>query len=298
MNKVFLFVMVLCSGLMVIPSQAAVYYELWGDVIAPIGEGPTYVDANGDGIADPALLAIDWRTVPAPGGEGTVPPFGQLNNFKVGPSNDWAETYTYRQIAIAMIPAEGDYSIWCNSDDGSVVFVDGILVANFDGLHGGEDAAAFPPGYGKTLAPIHLTPGPHLVEVLMYEQGSGDFLDIRFATTTNEADAVFIPDEVLSVPVLPVSPASWATDVPLTDQILEWTNPRAQASLRSISELRRQSAIPTTRTHILQPQSREPPFLLNRLQAVLCRTIQDISSASTRLPNPTMFSAPCLCSTP
>jgi hypothetical protein len=225
MNKVFLFVMVLCSGLMVIPSQAAVYYELWGDVIAPIGEGPTYVDANGDGIADPALLAIDWRTVPAPGGEGTVPPFGQLNNFKVGPSNDWAETYTYRQIAIAMIPAEGDYSIWCNSDDGSVVFVDGILVANFDGLHGGEDAAAFPPGYGKTLAPIHLTPGPHLVEVLMYEQGSGDFLDIRFATTTNEADAVFIPDEVLSVPVLPVSPASWATDVPLTDQILEWTNP-------------------------------------------------------------------------
>ena len=54
------------------------------------------------------MLAIDWLTAPAPDGElnglELIGPFGELNNFKVGIMNNWADTYTYRQIAIATLP--------------------------------------------------------------------------------------------------------------------------------------------------------------------------------------------------
>ncbi|MBE0537068.1 MAG: immunoglobulin domain-containing protein [Phycisphaerae bacterium] len=225
MNRVLLLVMVLCLGLMVVPVKAAVYYELWGHVIAPIGEGEFYVDANGDGNPDPALRAIDWLTVPAPDGELNVGPFGELNNFKVGPSNDWAETYTYRQIAILNIATAGNYSFWGDGDDGIIIFVDGVLVANFDGLHGGEGAAPPDPGFGKTVAPIALSAGPHLIEVLFYEQGGGDFLEVRYAMSSNENDAVFIADGDLSLPLIVNSPAAYAGDVPLAGETLSWTNP-------------------------------------------------------------------------
>ena len=230
MKKVLLLVMVLCLGLMVIPTKAEVYYELWGHVVPPVGTGEFEVDANNDGNPDPALRAIDWLVVPAPDGEinsfeELVGPFGTLNNFKVGETNDWAETYTYRQIAIVNIATAGNYSFWGDGDDGIIIFVDGVLVADFDGLHGGEGEALPDPGFGKTVAPIALNAGPHLIEVLFYEQGGGDFLEVRYGTTSNESAAAFIADADLSLPVIVENPAAYAVDVPLSGETLSWTNP-------------------------------------------------------------------------
>lgn len=225
MKKVLLLVMVLCLGLLVIPTQAAVYYELW-DLVPP-----------GNGLVD-----IDWLTVPAPDGQldaldELVGPFGTLNNFKVGETDDWADTYTYRQIAILNIATAGGYNFWCNSDDGSLIFIDGVLLANFDGWHGPEDVVeGVDPGYGKTLTevdelavehavPTALSAGPHLIEVLMFEDGGGDMLEVRYAMSTDENVADFIADADLSLPVVPVTPASWEIDVPLSGATLSWTNP-------------------------------------------------------------------------
>lgn len=227
MKKVLLLVMVLCFGLLVIPTQATVYYELWG--LVPPGDG---------------LVDIDWLVIPAPDGhldsdDVPVAATGELDNFSTGAFslNDDVETYTYRQIGILNIATAGDYNFWCNSDDGSLVFIDGVLVADYDGWHGAEAAVeGVDPGYGKTLVfvdelfiehPIAtpLSAGPHLIEVLMFEDTGGDSLDVRYAMSTDEFDAVFIADADLLLPVIPVTPASWEADVPLSGATLEWTNP-------------------------------------------------------------------------
>jgi hypothetical protein len=226
MKKLLLLMMALCLVLTAVPGSAAIYYELWG-FLPPVGSGDTYVDANADGNGDYALLAADLLTLTAPTGKDGRAATGTDTNFRVGPSNDWAEVYMFRQIGLVNIATAGGYSFWCDSDDGSIIYVDGVLVANFDGLHGGEGAAAPDPGYGKTLAPINLGAGYHLIEVWMYENGGGDMLEVRYAMSTDENQAVFIPDADLSLPVLPINPAGWAEGVRLTGTTLEWTNPLA-----------------------------------------------------------------------
>ena len=228
MKKVLLLVMVLCLGLMVVPTKAAVYYELW-DFVPPVGTGAAEVDANNDGTPDPALLAFDWVGVIAPNGNldpigDPIDPIGELNNFNVGASAN-TDDYMYRYIGLLSVATAGNYSFWGDGDDGVVIFVDGVLVANFDGLHGGEGEALPDPGFGKTVAPIALGVGPHLIEVFFYERGGGDFVEVRYAMSSNESDAVFIADADLSLPVIVDSPAAYAADVPLSGETLSWSNP-------------------------------------------------------------------------
>ena len=231
MKKVLLLVMVLCLGLMVVPTKAAVYYELW-DFVPPVGTGAAEVDANNDGTPDPALLAFDWVGVIAPNGNldpigDPIDPIGELNNFNVGASAN-TDDYMYRYIGLLSVATAGNYSFWGDGDDGVVIFVDGVLVANFDGLHGGEGEnwdGLGDPGFGKTVAPIALSAGPHLIEVFFYERGGGDFVEVRYAMSSNEAVADFIADADLSLPVIVDSPAAWAADVPLSGETLSWSNP-------------------------------------------------------------------------
>jgi len=62
------------------------------------------------------------------------------------------------------VPADGNYTFYTTSDDGSSLMIDGVLITDNDGAHGESEEA----GYVKLAA------GLHKVKV-QYYNGSSDF---------------------------------------------------------------------------------------------------------------------------
>ena len=69
------------------------------------------------------------------------------------------------------VGAAGEYEFSLNSDDGSCLLIDGRLVVDADGLHGGDDAYT-----GK----VRLDAGLHEIELRMFERGRDQLLDVKW----------------------------------------------------------------------------------------------------------------------
>ncbi len=101
------------------------------------------------------------------------------------------------------VPADGEYTFWVNSDDGSSLEIDGTKVLDNDGTH--------PPR--EVRGRVKLAKGPHSFELRFFQGGGGHELAVRWAGPGFDRQA--IPGSVLrhyGQPMLPVGHADFAVD--------------------------------------------------------------------------------------
>ncbi len=224
MNRALLLIMVFCFGLTAIPASAEVFFEAW-DGLPPRGGNPANLD-------EPRIADVNWDTIGPPAETAILP------NFSVGPRAD-TDQFIVRCTAYVYVPATANYTLWVDSDDGSLLKVDGVTVAINDGWHGVNG--------GRTLGPVALTAGIHVIEAQMYEDGGGEALIVHVESADIGLPRGPIPDNYLwasqtakldpSVILYPeqavaINPPHTAVDVPLTGTVLEWTNPHGAAEYK------------------------------------------------------------------
>ncbi len=109
---------------------------------------------------------------------------GTADNFSVGPrlQDDY---FGLRFTGIVMAPVGGDYTFYTESDDGSKLYIDGTQVVDNDWNHGMQ----------WREGTISLDAGEHMIEVIMYEIGGGEGLNVDVAGPG--IPRMRIPNEVL-----------------------------------------------------------------------------------------------------
>ena len=88
----------------------------------------------------------------------------------------------------------GDYTFYTNSDDGSMLYIDGKLVVDNDGVHAPQERS------GK----VSLRAGRHDIEVRFFERTIGQVLEVRYASA--EINKQRIPESKLYWADSPDSP--------------------------------------------------------------------------------------------
>ena len=83
----------------------------------------------------------------------------------------FSDTYASRHTGYLKVATAGDYTLYLNSDDGSRLYLDGVLVINNDGLHGMTEKSVV-----KNLAA-----GYHSVKVEFFENDGGAGLSFSWA---------------------------------------------------------------------------------------------------------------------
>lgn len=134
----------------------------------------------------PMLDAIGWATRGDNGlkyeyYEGTwnsLPDFDSLTPVASGIAQNFDVTLRQRNDNFALrftgyieIKTAGIYTFYTNSDDGSNLYIDDVLVVNNDGLHGAQDA----------MGTINLTAGRHKIAVGYFEKTGSEILTVSFA---------------------------------------------------------------------------------------------------------------------
>ena len=109
---------------------------------------------------------------------------GTADNFGVGQRLQ-DDNFGLRFTGIVAAPVGGDYTFYTTSDDGSKLYIDGTQVVDNDGLHGGQ----------WREGTINLDAGEHMIEVIMFELGGGELLQVEVAGPGIPRMA--IPNEVL-----------------------------------------------------------------------------------------------------
>jgi predicted esterase len=150
----------------------------------------------------------DWNALPNFDAL-TATKLGWVSNFSLSPrtQNDY---FGFVFTGKLNVTNPGSYTFALASDDGSKLFIDGVLVVNADGLHGSSPEI---PG-----APVNLTAGVHDIVVQQFEKTGGEGLTVRwskaapngFSMQTIPASAltnVFTPPAAPTVPVWTVTPA-------------------------------------------------------------------------------------------
>jgi hypothetical protein len=112
---------------------------------------------------------------------------GTAENFGVG-QRLRGDNFGLRFTGIVTAPAGGDYTFYINSDDGSKLFINDVLVVDYDGLHGMG---------GPIAGSINLIAGEHVIEVIMFELGGGEGLTVEVEGPG--IPRMSIPSEVLSL---------------------------------------------------------------------------------------------------
>jgi mono/diheme cytochrome c family protein len=101
------------------------------------------------------------------------------------------------------VPADGEYTFWLNSDDGSQLHLDGQLLVNNDGEHAPAEKSA----------KATLKAGPHSFALLFFQNGGGHELSLRWEGPDFTRRA--IPAEALkhfAQPMLPVGHTEFTVD--------------------------------------------------------------------------------------
>jgi hypothetical protein len=93
------------------------------------------------------------------------------SNFVIASANQNTDHYAYRFRGLINIPTAGGWTFSTISDDGSRLYIDGVLVVDNDGLHGSREITG----------QIPLSGGPHAIEVQYFERTGGDSLNVTWA---------------------------------------------------------------------------------------------------------------------
>jgi hypothetical protein len=103
------------------------------------------------------------------------------------PGFNKVDGYVLRWSGQITVPLKGGYTFQTNSDDGSLIYIDGKLIVDNDGDHG-------PRSKGGSAT---LIPGAHAMVITFYEHGGGSKLEVSW-TPTPGAKLVPLSHEVLS----------------------------------------------------------------------------------------------------
>ena len=95
---------------------------------------------------------------------------GELNSFNLSAAQQ-QDFFAMRFTAKLMVPADGQYTFFTNSDDGSQLFIDGQMVVNNDGLHAPVEKQGS----------IALTAGEHDIVVTVFEKTGGQSLAVQWS---------------------------------------------------------------------------------------------------------------------
>jgi len=80
------------------------------------------------------------------------------------------ERYVIRWTGAIEIPTTGNYTFFTKSDDGSRLYIDGVLVVNNDGLHAASEVSGT----------RHLTAGCHSIEIQFFENTGSELMETRW----------------------------------------------------------------------------------------------------------------------
>ncbi len=94
---------------------------------------------------------------------------GTIATFDISP-RDQDDNFAFRFSGVIEVPADGLWTFYTSSDDGSQLFIDGALVVDNDGLHGAQEVAGA----------LTLSAGLHDIVVTMFERDGGEVLNVNW----------------------------------------------------------------------------------------------------------------------
>jgi hypothetical protein len=107
-----------------------------------------------------------------------IPDYSSIVPVKVGSANNFDLSVANRSTGFSLaftgyinVPSDGKYTFYTTSDDGSMLYIDNVLVVNNDGLH----AAA------EQSGTIGLQAGKHAIFVAYTQQGGGSVLNVNYS---------------------------------------------------------------------------------------------------------------------
>jgi len=107
----------------------------------------------------------------------SLPNFNSFTPVKTGSSNTFdlsvakrSTSYSLNYTGYIDIPADGQYTFYTTSDDGSNLYVDNILVVDNDGLHSALEKSGI----------IELKAGKHAISVGFFQQTGDDVLSVSY----------------------------------------------------------------------------------------------------------------------
>jgi len=121
-----------------------------------------------------------YDLVPSGNSVDNIPTFGAMSTGQIGSFNvttlqnnvDPGDTdsFSIRYTGYIQIASAGSYTFFTTSDDGSKLFIDGEQIVNNDGDHSSQERNGS----------VTLTSGFHRIQVLFYENGGGQVLEVRY----------------------------------------------------------------------------------------------------------------------
>lgn len=152
--------------------------ELFDDIRALQFELPDHLKSDGDTVAKagPAVSFEYYEPHPAQNvaietlDQSKPKITGRANGFQLFVPGGRKDAFATRQTASIQIPANGEYTFYTQSDDGSRLYVDGKLVVNNDGLHGMSEKGG----------DVRLNSGLHILVVTYFDNGGGDGLKVSW----------------------------------------------------------------------------------------------------------------------
>lgn len=114
----------------------------------------------------------NWSVLPnfatlTPVKAGTVP------NFDISLANR-TDQMGFSFTGYINVPADGEYTFYTTSDDGSKLYIDAVQVVDNDGLHASQERSGV----------IGLKAGKHAITGLFFEQGGGEVFTVSYASAT------------------------------------------------------------------------------------------------------------------
>ena len=129
---------------------------------------------------------------------------GHLDHFSLDVPNRRKEDFALKLTASLTVPADGDYTFWTKSDDGSIVFIDAKRIVNNDGDHGETEKS----GHASLIA------GEHSITVSYFQHGADALLKVEWEGPGFKRQE--IPHDALTrvagMPMTPLESESFSLD--------------------------------------------------------------------------------------
>lgn len=128
----------------------------------------------------------------------SMPDFGRLTSTLSGtaetfslPANNGETSYALQYTGQLLVEQPGQYIFYTESDDGSLLYIDGTLVVNNDGTH----------SLAEESGTIALTAGLHSIVVEYFQNDGSEALTVSWSSSTIAKEV--IPETVLFAPIAP-----------------------------------------------------------------------------------------------
>ncbi len=105
-------------------------------------------------------------------------------------TNDYAgqeENFVLDITGFLTVELPGEYTFRLTSDDGAILWLDGAIVVDHDGLHGPT----------ARVQELHLEPGDHPIRIYYFQAGAGKTLRLEWQKP-GDSDFVLVPQDALS----------------------------------------------------------------------------------------------------